>query len=182
MPRRSTNPEEWFSILLALMATIGGSIFIGYYPQYKPTEVGGGVAWAVPVWIGFFYLIIQMTFLLFSASQIRALGVLDSVLAISPVVAGLGAADSGDHQPDLPSVVFSAELARGAHRRGRVGVSPDDLDPVRSQPPHHRLRSRFIRSGLIICHVRNEAGKAFCAFSGGSVSGAAPHSDAGVVP
>jgi hypothetical protein len=89
-PRRSTNPEEWFSILLALMATIGGAIFIGYYPQYKPsTEAGGGVAWAVPVWIGFFYLIIQMTFLLFSASQIRALGVLDSVLAISPVVAGL---------------------------------------------------------------------------------------------
>ena len=90
MPRRSTHPEEWFSILLALIATVGGAIFIGYYPQYKPaTEAGGGVAWAVPVWIGFFYLIIQMTFLLFSASQIRALGVLDSVLAIAPVVAGL---------------------------------------------------------------------------------------------
>ena len=88
-PRRNTNPEEWFSILLALTATIAGSIFIGYYPQYKPAEAGGGVAWAVPVWIGFFYLIVQMTFLLFSASQIRALGVLDSVLAISPVVAGL---------------------------------------------------------------------------------------------
>ncbi len=87
--RTSTNPEEWFSILLALAATIGGSIWIGYYPQYKPDESGGGVAWAVPVWIGFFYLIIQMTFLLFSASQIRALGVLDSVLAIAPVVAGL---------------------------------------------------------------------------------------------
>jgi hypothetical protein len=85
----STHPEEWFSILLALIATIGGAIFIGYYPQYKPSETGGGVAWAVPVWIGFFYLIIQMTFLLFSASQIRALGVLDSVLAIAPVVAGL---------------------------------------------------------------------------------------------
>ena len=65
MPRRSTHPEEWFSILLALLATIGGAIFIGYYPQYKPNETGGGVAWAVPVWIGFFYLIIQMTFLLF---------------------------------------------------------------------------------------------------------------------
>ena len=47
------------------------------------------MSWAVPVWIGFFYLIIQMTFLLFSASQVRALGVLDSVLAIAPVVAGL---------------------------------------------------------------------------------------------
>ena len=89
MPRRSTHPEEWFSILLALVATIGGAVFIGYYPHYKPGDTGGGVAWAVPVWIGFFYLIIQMTFLLFSASQIRALGVLDSVLAIAPVVAGL---------------------------------------------------------------------------------------------
>jgi hypothetical protein len=89
-PRRSAQPEEWFSILLALVATVGASIFIGYNPDYKPaTEAGGGVAWAVPVWIGFFYLIIQMTFLLFSASQIRALGVLDSVLAIAPVVAGL---------------------------------------------------------------------------------------------
>ena len=47
------------------------------------------MAWAVPVWIGFLYLIVQITFLLFSASQVRALGVLDSVLAIAPVVAGL---------------------------------------------------------------------------------------------
>jgi membrane-anchored protein YejM (alkaline phosphatase superfamily) len=87
--RQSTHPEEWFSILLALIATIGGAIFIGYYPLFKPSDTGGGVLWAVPVWLGFFYLIVQMTFLLFSASQIRALGVLDSVLAIAPVVAGL---------------------------------------------------------------------------------------------
>jgi hypothetical protein len=88
--RPATNTEEWFSILLALIATISVSLFIGYYPDYKPsTQAGGGVEWAVPVWIGFFYLILQMTFLLFSASQVRALGVLDSVLAIAPVVAGL---------------------------------------------------------------------------------------------
>jgi hypothetical protein len=88
--RQSTNPEEWFSILLALIGTIAASIFIGYYPDYKPaTQAGGGVEWAVPVWIGFLYLILQMTFLLFSASQVRALGVLDSVLAIAPVVAGI---------------------------------------------------------------------------------------------
>jgi hypothetical protein len=86
-PRPAPHTEEWFSILLALIGTIGASIFIGYWPDYKPNA--NGVEWAMPVWFGFFYLIFQMTFLLFSASQIRALGVLDSVLAISPVVAGL---------------------------------------------------------------------------------------------
>ncbi len=86
--RQNTHPEEWFSILLALIATVGGAIFIGQFPAYKPGETSG-VAWAVPVWLGFLYLIVQMTFLLFSASQVRALGVLDSVLAIAPVVAGL---------------------------------------------------------------------------------------------
>jgi hypothetical protein len=85
--RASTHPEEWFSILLAIVATAAAMLFIGYFPQYQPND--GGVAWAIPVWIGFIYLIVQLTFLLFSASQIRALGVLDSVLAIVPVVAGL---------------------------------------------------------------------------------------------
>src|SRR6476620_8265260 len=84
---RSTHPEEWFSILLAILATVAAMIFIGYFPHYQPEN--GGVAWAVPVWLGFLYLIVQMAFLLFSASQIRALGVLDSVLAIVPVVAGM---------------------------------------------------------------------------------------------
>jgi hypothetical protein len=85
--RASTNPEEWFSILLAIVATAAAMFFIGYFPHYQPND--GGVAWAIPVWLGFLYLIVQLTFLLFSASQIRALGVLDSVLAIVPVVAGL---------------------------------------------------------------------------------------------
>jgi membrane protein insertase Oxa1/YidC/SpoIIIJ len=49
----------------------------------------GHLWWTVPVWIGLFYLIIQMIFLLQSASQIRALGVLDSVVSIFPLVAGL---------------------------------------------------------------------------------------------
>ena len=142
MPRRNTHPEEWFSILLALIATVGGAIFIGYYPQYKPNDMGGGVAWAVPVWIGFFYLIIQMTFLLvlgepnpgawrprFGAGH-RAGG------------GGPGAPRSDDHQPDLSLVVLSVQFARGSYCLGRVGVSVDDLDQVRSQPPHHRLRRR----------------------------------------
>lgn len=84
----SAHPEEWFSILLALVATVAATLYISYFPTYTPGD-NGGVAWAIPVWVGFFYLIIQLTFLLFSASQIRALGVLDSVLAIVPVVAGL---------------------------------------------------------------------------------------------
>lgn len=84
---QNTHPEEWFSILLSLVGTAAAELFIGYFPNYQPNN--GGVAWAIPVWMGFLYLIVQITFLLFSASQVRALGVLDSVLAIVPVVVGL---------------------------------------------------------------------------------------------
>jgi hypothetical protein len=82
----STHPEEWFSILLALIGTVAATLYIGYFPTYEP-ESGG--YWVVPVWLGFLYLIIQLVFLLLSANQVRALGVLDSILAIAPVVAGL---------------------------------------------------------------------------------------------
>ncbi len=86
-PRNSnTHPEEWFSILMALVGTVAATLYIGYWPSYEP-ESGG--YWVIPVWIGFLYLIVQMIFLLLSASQVRALGVLDSILAITPVVAGL---------------------------------------------------------------------------------------------
>jgi hypothetical protein len=84
--RANTHPEEWFSILLALVATVATTLYIGYFPTYEPASGG---YWVIPVWCGFLYLIIQLAFLLFSASQVRALGVLDSVLAIAPVVAGL---------------------------------------------------------------------------------------------
>jgi hypothetical protein len=87
-PRAATHPEEWFSILLALVGTAAAVLFIGYDKDFEPAT--RGVAWAVPVWIGFIYLIIQMSFLLFSTSRgVGALGVLDSILAIVPVVAGL---------------------------------------------------------------------------------------------
>jgi hypothetical protein len=74
------------------------------------------VAWAVPVWLGFLYLIVQLTFLLFSASQIRALGVLDSVLAIVPVIAGmvvlveliLGQVSLSNYQKNTLAVVIVA--------------------------------------------------------------------------
>jgi hypothetical protein len=84
--RHSTHLEEWFSIGLALLGTTAASIFIGYWPMYSPEHPQ---TWVIPVWCGFLYLIFQITFLLFSASQVRALGVLDSAMAIVPVVAGL---------------------------------------------------------------------------------------------
>jgi hypothetical protein len=85
---RTAHPEEWLSILLALLGTVAAVLFIAYNKDFEPGT--NGVAWAVPVWIGFFYLIIQMSFLLFSTSRgVGALGVLDSILAIVPFVAGL---------------------------------------------------------------------------------------------
>lgn len=84
--RHSTHLEEWFSIGLALLGTAAASIYIGYWPLFEPTHPQ---TWVIPVWLGMLYLIFQITFLLFSASQVRALGVLDSAMAIVPVVAGL---------------------------------------------------------------------------------------------
>jgi hypothetical protein len=84
--RSSTHPEEWFSILLALVAAVGAWIYIGYFPTHEPERP---VYWIIPVWFGLIYLIVQMAFLLMSASQVRALGVLDSVISIVPLVVGL---------------------------------------------------------------------------------------------
>src|SRR5208282_3690004 len=89
-PVQKTYPEELFSIALAVAATILAPVIIletGGQSWLEPTV--NHLYWTVPVWIGLFYLIIQMAFLLQSASQIRALGVLDSVVAIFPLVAGL---------------------------------------------------------------------------------------------
>jgi asparagine N-glycosylation enzyme membrane subunit Stt3 len=83
---RIAHPEEWFSILMAVSATIGSVAFFWIAPDFSPTSQ---VAWAVPGWIAGAYLVVQMLFLLVSATQIRALGVADSVLSILPVVAGL---------------------------------------------------------------------------------------------
>jgi hypothetical protein len=86
-----TYPEELFSIAMAVFATIAAPVFIwftGGEVWVDPVKTGH-LWWTVPVWVGLFYLIIQMIFLLQSASQIRALGVLDSVVSIFPLVAGL---------------------------------------------------------------------------------------------
>jgi hypothetical protein len=88
--KRSTHPEEWLSILISFVVTFAAIIFIWQFPDYKPaTAANGGMEWTIPVWIGFFYVISQIVFLLISASQVRALGVVDSVVAIVPVIAGL---------------------------------------------------------------------------------------------
>ena len=83
---RIAHPEEWSSILMSVGVAIGTVVFFWIAPELSPTS---HIAWAVPGWIAGAYLVAQMLFLLVSASQIRALGVLDSVLAILPVVAGL---------------------------------------------------------------------------------------------
>jgi hypothetical protein len=85
-PQRVAHPEEWFSILLAVGIAVGAVLYFYLLPGLEPDS---HFAWAVPGWIAGAYLFVQILFLLVSATQIRALGVLDSVLAILPVVAGL---------------------------------------------------------------------------------------------
>ena len=94
-PADRAKPEEWFSIIGAVIAAVVAPLFIRY-ANWDPINHGGldwepqnRILWTVPLWVGLFYLIIQMAFLLQSASQVRALGVLDSILAILPLISGL---------------------------------------------------------------------------------------------
>ena len=80
------HPEEWISILMALGATIGSLAFFWLAPSFQPES---HIAWAIPGWVAGAYLFTQILFLLVSATQIRTLGVLDTIVAILPVVAGL---------------------------------------------------------------------------------------------
>jgi hypothetical protein len=82
----STHPEEWLSMLMSLGATVLTMAFLWLAPNYQPTS---GVVWSIPGWIGFIYLFVQMMLLLVSATQIRVLGVLDSIVSIFPFVAAL---------------------------------------------------------------------------------------------
>jgi hypothetical protein len=84
--RRVAHPEEWLSIIAAIVAAIGTSAYLWTEPRIEPAS---GLAWALPGWIAFGYLFVQLLFLLVSATQIRALGVLDSIVSILPFVAGL---------------------------------------------------------------------------------------------
>ncbi len=84
-PRKVAHPEEWLSILISLVGTAAATAFIWCAPGFDPAS---GPAWTIPVWLALAYLLVQLVFLLVSATQIRALGVLDSIVSIVPVVAG----------------------------------------------------------------------------------------------
>jgi hypothetical protein len=83
---RMAHPEESLSMLMAVAVAIGASAFFWLDPSFEPTS---HVAWAIPGWLAGAYLFLQIFFLLVSATQIRAIGVFDSIVAILPVVGGL---------------------------------------------------------------------------------------------
>ena len=83
---RIAHPEEYLSMLMALAGTAAALAFFWLAPAFNPES---RIAWTIPGWIAGTYLFLQILFLLVSATQIRVLGVLDSILAIVPVVGGL---------------------------------------------------------------------------------------------
>ena len=85
-PARIAHTEEWFSILICVIGTALATAVIWTAPSFQPEA--SGPLWTVPVWLAFIYVLVQMVFLLVSATQIRVLGLVDSVVAILPVIAG----------------------------------------------------------------------------------------------
>lgn len=83
---RAAHPEEWWSILTALAAAAATTAFLWQAPDFEPSN---NLAWLIPGWVALAYIFIQIACLLVSATQIRAIGVVDSIVAIVPVVAGL---------------------------------------------------------------------------------------------
>src|ERR1700694_6176318 len=83
---RVSHPEKYLSILMALGGTVASLAFFWLAPSFQPDS---HIAWAVPGWVAGAYLFLQILLLLVSATQIRVLGVFDSIIAIVPVVAGL---------------------------------------------------------------------------------------------
>jgi hypothetical protein len=78
--------EEWWSILAALVGAAATTIFLWQVPDFQPSS---DVGWVVPGWLALVYVLLQMACLLVSATQVRALGVVDSIVAIVPVVAAI---------------------------------------------------------------------------------------------
>jgi hypothetical protein len=83
---RAAHAQEWWSSLTALGAAAATTAFLWQVPDFQPSD---NLAWLIPGWMALAYLFIQMACLLVSATQIRTLGVVDSIVAIVPVVAGL---------------------------------------------------------------------------------------------
>jgi hypothetical protein len=84
-PRTLSSRRKTFSILMALGGAVAAIAFFWLDPTFEHESY---IAWAIPGWIAGTYLFAQILFLLVSAAQIRALGVLDSMIAILPVVVG----------------------------------------------------------------------------------------------
>jgi hypothetical protein len=82
----AAHAEEWWSILAALVGAGATTFFLWTVPDFRPS---GDLAWVVPGWLALAYVLLQIACLLVSAAQIRALGVVDSIVAIVPVVAAL---------------------------------------------------------------------------------------------
>jgi uncharacterized membrane protein len=83
---RAAHMEEWWSILAAVVGAGATTLFLWQVPDFRPSS---DVAWVVPGWLALAYVLLQMACLLVSATQIRALGVVDSIVAIVPVVAAI---------------------------------------------------------------------------------------------
>ena len=83
--RRWLSAEMW-SILLALAISALAIAFFKYVPNYSPDK-----NWirGLPGWLALGYITIQLWMLLDSALRVRATSVIDAVLAIAPVVAGI---------------------------------------------------------------------------------------------
>lgn len=86
-PAHVAHTEEWFSILICVLGTAVAVASIWGAPGYEPAS--SGPLWTLPVWAAFLYVLVQIVFLLVSATQIRVLGLLDSVIAVLPVIAGV---------------------------------------------------------------------------------------------
>ncbi len=82
--RRGFSSESW-SIILALGITIF-SVVIFLIPNYTPTS---NAIRGLPGWIALAYITAQLWMLLDSALRIRPTSIIDAVLAIVPVIAGI---------------------------------------------------------------------------------------------
>jgi len=83
---RAAHPEAWWSILAAFAAAAATTAFLWQAPDFQPSS---NLAWLVPGWLALAYIFVQMACLLVSATKIRSIGAVDSIVAIIPVVAGL---------------------------------------------------------------------------------------------